>query len=301
MSNSPTDAPLKLPELVYTDAASVVLGTMAQWILFGVLLVQAYLYCIAFPEDRRFLKLNVLVQLLLETVQTVMFTYDIFHHFTRADPAELNEAGTSWLSITLMIGVIASITQGFYCYRVCVLTRSKYAVVLISMLSLGQLSAAIYVTVQEKRVNILTSLLSQNAATIGIIIWAACSFSCDILIAAIMSYYLKKRDTGFEDTHDIIVRLIRLSIETGCITALLDGVVLVLTYSNSMMAMLNSRVKPVSNAPTYGAPLWQELLEKPIESMYSSKRTQGRRTASLFCRDSEAGFSSSRGSVIVLP
>ncbi len=29
---------------------------------------------------------------------------------------------------------------------------------------------------------------------------------------------LRKRDTGFANTHRIVVRLIRLSIETGCVT-----------------------------------------------------------------------------------
>ena len=69
------------------------------------------------------------------------------------------------------------------------------------------------------------------------------------------------------------------------------------TYSNSMMAVLNSRVKPVSNAPSFKAPFWNELSGKRIESMHSAKSKQG----ILFFRHSGAGFTSSRGSDIALP
>ncbi len=119
------------------------------------------------------------------------------------------------------------------------------------------------------------------------------------------------RDTGFKNTHNIIVRLIRMSIETGCVTgkrvhsaisifivlievilALINSVVLVLlclpshlpyysaavsivtkAYSNSMMAVLNSRIKPISNAPSLEAPLWNEL-ERLTGSIQSGQRTR---------------------------
>lgn len=128
----------------------------------------------------------------------------------------------------------------------------------------------------------------------------------------------------------MIVRLIRLSIETGCVTgqhiiqfclsahiayvakcqripALSAGVLVVLVflpgnppyyavdsavvakiYSNSMMAMLNSRVKPVSNAPASAAPSWNESA-KPVGSGSSTGWSQG----FVFRRGSERGFHSS--------
>ena len=109
------------------------------------------------------------------------------------------------------------------------------------------------------------------------------------------------------------MRLTKLSIETGCVTgqlfhyfthigyiaeyqrmsALSAGVVLLLVYlpghqpyyaaaasieakiySNSMMAMLNSRIKPVSNALAPAAPCWNESV-KPIRSTFSIKEAQG--------------------------
>ncbi|KJA27684.1 hypothetical protein HYPSUDRAFT_868624 [Hypholoma sublateritium FD-334 SS-4] len=300
---------LEFSESVYVEATSSLLGTMANWALLGILWVQTYLYYVAFSKDRRVLKFIVFAQLLLETIQTVMLTHDMIQAFAMVYTGldVLNDLGTKWLSIPLLIGLIASITQGFYCYRVGVLTRSKCAVVLISMLSLGQLAAAISLTIQLKRDIVSTTLLSQNTSLAAISIWGGCSLACDIAIAAIMSYYLRKQDTGFGKTHNMIARLIRLSIETGCVTALSVGALLILvslpghppyyiaaasivakTYSNAMMAVLNSRVKPVSNSPEVGTPVWNESVQ-PIASI----RSTGTSLGFVFHRDSEmSDFSS---------
>ncbi|KJA27640.1 hypothetical protein HYPSUDRAFT_130586, partial [Hypholoma sublateritium FD-334 SS-4] len=117
-------------------------GFMANWALMGILWVQVYLYYTAFPKDRHILKLVVFVQFLLENIQTVTLTHDNIQYISMAyvSLAGFNEIGTLWISIALMTGLIASITQGFYCYRVGVLTRSRYAVAVISLVrAVGQI------------------------------------------------------------------------------------------------------------------------------------------------------------------
>ncbi|KJA27651.1 hypothetical protein HYPSUDRAFT_867045 [Hypholoma sublateritium FD-334 SS-4] len=148
---------------------------MANWILFGILSVQIYLYYVAFPKDYRVIKVIVSAQLLLETIQTATFSHDVIHHFTivYTRPNAIYDVGTLWISIPLMIGLIAFITQSFYCYRVGVLTRSKCAVALINMLSLAQLAAAISVAVQEKKAILLIRFLSENKTLIAIGIWGS--------------------------------------------------------------------------------------------------------------------------------
>ncbi len=95
---------------------------MANWILYGVLLVQICaflwekritvflivptdLYYTAFPKDFRALKLIVFMQLLLDTTQTVIFTNEVIHQFMATNPEVFNEIGTFWLSVPLMIGL----------------------------------------------------------------------------------------------------------------------------------------------------------------------------------------------------
>lgn len=51
------------------------------WCLFGVLVVQTYVYSYNFPEDKRHLKLLVYIVFVLEVVQTVLSGADIYYWF----------------------------------------------------------------------------------------------------------------------------------------------------------------------------------------------------------------------------
>ena len=147
------------------------IGTLAHWVLYGVLLVQICkcsercpslygliryqyrgLYYRAFPNDQRLLKQIVLLALVLETIQTIMFTQHVLQAITRGFSNLLlaDVVGTLWFSVPLMTGlsmfiltkpivhfteifVVALLTQVFYCYRVAILTQSKFAVAVIIM------------------------------------------------------------------------------------------------------------------------------------------------------------------------
>ncbi len=72
------------------------------------------LYFVSFPKDYCVLKVMVLLQLLLETIQTVTLIHDVVNHFTIAytgGASSLNTVETLWISIPLMIGLSRSITN----------------------------------------------------------------------------------------------------------------------------------------------------------------------------------------------
>ncbi len=122
------------------------------------------------------------------------------------------------------------------------------------------------------------------------------------------------RDTGFQETHNIVKRLIRLTIETGFVTgqiiaaafqriigpdmgtisasfsiitmtlAYIPGttayyqigiLILAKMYSNSMIAALNSRMKVVSSSEFGSPPSWNE----------SAKRTELTQDLAFYCLD----------------
>ena len=103
-------------------------------------------YYAAFPNDQSLLKKIVLLLLVLETIQTTVFTQDIFRTFASGFNNLLlaNDVGTLWFSVPLMTGfskferrstlystenhVVALLTQLFYSYRIAVFTRSKSAI-----------------------------------------------------------------------------------------------------------------------------------------------------------------------------
>lgn len=60
-------------------------------------------------------------------------------------------------------------------------------------------------------------------------------------------------------------------------------------YSNSMMAVLNSRVRVISNGSEFGVPLWNESAQRG-----GSNSSIGMAQSIVFRRESDTGFSSSR-------
>ena len=67
------------------------------------------MYYVAFPNDHRFLKLTVFLELSLETIQTVAVTHDVFKFFSVGftNPVVINQVGTAWYSVPLMTGLSA--------------------------------------------------------------------------------------------------------------------------------------------------------------------------------------------------
>ncbi|KAF9478318.1 hypothetical protein BDN70DRAFT_49117 [Pholiota conissans] len=282
------EAPMKLPDIVIKTATVLLVGFLANWALYGVLILQVYLYTVAFPQDRLPLKFTVYTTLLLETVQTSLITHDAFKFFAFGftNPMLLDEVSTGWFSIPVLTGIIACVAQGFYCYRIGVITESKLTVGIIIVFSLVQLGGSIAIGIQTKNAQFFSRVFLKEGSFISTGIWEAGSAVCDLLIAGIMTYHLRKRDTGFQYTHDIVTRVIRLTIETGTLTAALAIAVLVLAflpghppyyqscalilgkaYSNSMMVALNSRMKVTSNSATAS---WNEstIIPPPKSASY---------------------------------
>ncbi|KAF8181326.1 hypothetical protein BJ912DRAFT_1062186 [Pholiota molesta] len=277
-------APTKLPDIVTKTAEVLLSGFLANWALYGVLVLQVYLYTVAFPKDRLPLKITVYTTFLLETAQTGLITHDAFKFFAFGftDPLLLDEVSTGWFSIPVLTGIIACVAQGFYGYRIGIITQSKYPVGVIAFFSLVQLGGAIGIGIQTKNAQFFSRVFLKEGSFITTGVWEAGSAACDLLIAGIMTYHLRKRDTGFQYTHDIVTRVIRLTIETGTLTATLAIAVLVLAYlpghppyyqacalilgkaySNSMMVALNSRMKVISNSSTAS---WNESSIPPLPS-----------------------------------
>ncbi|KAF8972175.1 hypothetical protein BDZ97DRAFT_1913406 [Flammula alnicola] len=200
-------APVKLPAVVTRNAEVLLVGFFANWALYGVLSLQVYLYYSAFPKDRLPLKAT-----------------DVCSWFRKSEI--LDQVDTSWFSIPIMTGIIASVAQGFYCYRIAVITQSKYIAALIMLFSLFQLGGAIAIGVQTKRAGLFSRVFVSDQSLVTTGIWEAGSAACDLLIAGIMTYYLRRRDTGLKQTHDVISRIIRLTIETGSVTATLAIVIM---------------------------------------------------------------------------
>ncbi|KAF8178214.1 hypothetical protein K438DRAFT_2180213, partial [Mycena galopus ATCC 62051] len=246
-----------------------IVGYLLNWGLFGSLTIQFSLsldlYYRAFPNDRPVYKWLVYGVYIIEFVQTMLITYAAFTTFGYGfgDRGALHDIRFEWLTVPVMGGLVGFIGQAFYAYRLYVLSKSRWFPALSTLVALTSIVAS-FVTgsFAFKAGSNLSTLATPRKVASGV--WLGASALNDIIITICLTYYLWKHDSQWRQTHTLIIKLIRLTIETGSVTAFVAiadfgllvglpgktyfitaGVLLPKLYANSMFAVLNSRFQIV--------------------------------------------------------
>ncbi|KAF8462495.1 hypothetical protein DFH94DRAFT_483898 [Russula ochroleuca] len=244
-------------------AAPKLLGGVWNWCLYGVLVVQFYVYSYNFPRDSRRIKLLVYSIFFLETVQTALSGADLYYWFAAGfDKERLVAPFASPFDLQILEPVVSLSVQFFFVYRVRVLSRlsekqSRWLWVIICLLSviggLGALTAGI-LSYERRLAGVLLEIPE--------ITWIVASTLSDLLITSAMLYHLRRvwaRD-GHLSNH-VLVSIVRLTIETNLVTTFVSIVSLVMIavysddlyyfcptyvlgklYSNTLLVSLNNRI-----------------------------------------------------------
>ncbi|KAK0433779.1 hypothetical protein EV421DRAFT_2039976 [Armillaria borealis] len=249
----------------------MIVAYLLHWGLFGTLSVQLYLYYLAFPKDRNFTKCLVYGVYIVEFVQTMLVTHDAFERFGYGfgDIDALTASYFSWLTVPIMSGIVACVGQVFYAYRIFILSKSRIVPVFVISVSLTSSVAALITGVFCLQAGDVTKL-NNRKISIAFGIWCGASALCDIVIAICMTYYLMRSNTSFRQTRMLVTKLIRLTIETGSVTALVALITVILffafpqqtfygtpafiipkLYANTILMVLNSRIRIMGGRDTY--------------------------------------------------
>ncbi|KAK0454286.1 hypothetical protein EV421DRAFT_1940917 [Armillaria borealis] len=253
-----------------------IIAFLLHWGLFGTLSVQLYLYYLAFPKDRKFTKCLVYGIYIVEFVQTMLFTHNAFAMFGYdfGDIKALTTMYFNWLTVPVMSAA------GLLCVpnlRVVKVTnrpdirdlRSSMCSLFVAIwliylqVSLTSTVAAIITGIYCFQAGDITKLDNMKTS-IAVGIWCGGSALCDIVIAICMTYYLTRHNTSFRQTRILVTKLIRLTIETGSVTAVVALLNLILffafphqtfygtpaiimpkLYANTVYMVLNSRIQIV--------------------------------------------------------
>ncbi|KAK0486407.1 hypothetical protein IW261DRAFT_795431 [Armillaria novae-zelandiae] len=248
-----------------------IVGYLLNWGLFGTLSVQLYLYYLAFPKDRNFIKSLVYSIYILELVQTILVAHDAFAVFGYGfgDWEVLTEIHFSWLIVPIIGAVAASVGHAFYAYRIFVLSRSQILPAFIICVSLTSFVSAIIAGVCAFEASD-PAKFNDRETSISIGISCGSYVLCDVVIAICMTYYLTRSNTGFRPTQTLVTKLIRLTIETGSVTAIVALVTMILflvfpqktfyvtpsmilskMYANTIYMVLNSRIRIIGGRDPY--------------------------------------------------
>ncbi|KAI3614212.1 hypothetical protein WG66_000249 [Moniliophthora roreri] len=221
-------------------------------------------YYQAFPLDPKFLKAIVYLMFTLETLQAILITHDGFDIFARnyGNLIVFDDIHFTWFTGPVLSGIVSVLAQLFYAHRIMSFSRSVAGRIVAGVIAIC--SAAIAGGVQARNVGKLSEVPEKTYVATSV--WLAGAAVCDIMISASMTWLLANSGTFFKETKDIIARLIRLTIETGFITALFAVLDLTLflafprytyhvvpafclgkVYSNALLVVLNNRAH-IANA-----------------------------------------------------
>ncbi|KAK0484827.1 hypothetical protein IW261DRAFT_860055 [Armillaria novae-zelandiae] len=292
----------------------VVVGCLLNCGLFGTLSVQLYLYYLAFPNDRRFTKCLVYGIYVVEFVQTLLIAHDVFAIFGYGfgEIGALTRMNSFWIAVPIVSSVAAGVGQVFYAYRIFVLSKSQIIPIFIICISLTSSVAAIITGIYSFQAADLTKM-NNRETTISIGIWCGASALCDIIIAICMTYYLMHSTTNFRRTRMLVTKIIRLTIETGSVTAVvallnfilliafphqtpyvIPGLLLPKLYANSVYMVLNSRFKIIGGRDTYESSMdtmsvtttmMRDIISQSTDDTQPADRTQGQVPAVILSSD----------------
>jgi len=282
MSNSSNFTSFNISALIYDHvdynslATSLIVGLALNWGLLGMLALQVYTYYLAFPHDRLLAKLQVYIVFAFEIFQSSVVAHDVvialapsgLDNFRAAFAPQaasdlktsLDSLHTYWFSIPLAGGIIGGVGQLFFAYRIWMISSEKGPPIAICILSIASICSALVSSAFFFGSKRFSFLFNVDNGFASITAWNVIGAICDISIALSMPYFLMRHGTGLPSTHILIVRLVRLLIETGGLTAIMailhtclfvtksesfvvPGLCMSKLYATTMLVIFNNRLK----------------------------------------------------------
>ncbi|KAF9524362.1 hypothetical protein CPB83DRAFT_897990 [Crepidotus variabilis] len=235
----------------------MLLGVMMNMVLYGVLIVQCYHYYQTYKKDAPWIKLLVLYLFVVESINTGCDIYIIYQPLIErfGSPDAQKYFPTLFAAEPITIVAISTPIQLFFAWRIWVLTKSKALSGVICSLALASFGKFYYLTSDRR------SLFARKAELhTPALVWFLTACCADVLITVTLVFTLQSKKTGFVATDDAISRIIRMTVQTGMITAIcaIGDVVFFMTlpktalnflwdlalaklYANCLLSTLNAR------------------------------------------------------------
>jgi len=265
-----------VPNAILLLVGPLLSGSLMSFLLFGISIVQLYLYNLKFSNDKFLIQFSVYMIFILDIFQSVTTWVLAWHALCsgwgRVDA--LTFPGWTFSAVPAVTGIISAWVQIFYAWRIHMMVNWIFIPIAIIVIALAQTAAALSIAIGFIP---LKSILSLHGMFPRTIVWLGGAALADVIISASMVYVLysaKKR--AFGRTEKVLNRLIRSTVETGIITTVcatmelgfflgipttdihvIFALMLSKLYSNALMTSLNSRNLGSSNTRNQGT--WNSI------------------------------------------
>ncbi|KAJ6508166.1 hypothetical protein C8R45DRAFT_1167774 [Mycena sanguinolenta] len=152
---------------------SAFVGLVVSALLYGVTILQTYLYYRNYPEDNKILKWMVAILWLLDTAHIVLCTISVYTVLVLNfnDPNILLTSTWSMNVQTDFNGLIGLIVEVFYARRVWIVSRNRYLTAFVLILSIIHFGLGIVFTIGRSRTgiqrtdNLISTLMKYSLST----------------------------------------------------------------------------------------------------------------------------------------
>ncbi|KAH9057679.1 hypothetical protein EDB87DRAFT_1685995 [Lactarius vividus] len=261
--------------------APLLFGRLFNWALYGVLCVQictmpvplfletsadshsptespSDVYSYNFTKDPRSVKFLAYFIFVLETAQTALTGADAYYWFVAGfgDVDRLRKSHFGPIDVPIMTAITSLIVQGYFCYRIWILMSRRLSSWICWIIAVAVVTQAVAAT----WLGIASFMVEKYAVSrTAVYLWSISSAIADILIAVAMTLLIRGASSRFSSF--VLIRVIRLTIETNTLTASVAVTTLVLyvafpnkqyysytvdvigkLYSNTLLVSLNNRI-----------------------------------------------------------
>ncbi|KNZ77459.1 hypothetical protein J132_05417 [Termitomyces sp. J132] len=227
---------LPIPSDIASIAGPPLIGVMLVWFLYGIMVMQVYVYYQCFPEDNFKIKALVYGTFFLDTRQSVLVAADAFHWLAHGfgNMKILSETFITPFDTPMLGGIVAFVGQTFFCWRIRVLHKSWWlpsVVFFVSRLERLDLNRDPNVFAVPLQVTVVSLMMfppqAFQVADVNRLVtlkwqaflWLGGSALTDTLIAIVMTILLLRLRRGeITSTDDVLTRIVRLTVETNAVT-----------------------------------------------------------------------------------
>jgi hypothetical protein len=237
----------------------MLIGVFINMILYGILIVQTYSYYQTYKKDAAWIKYLVLYLFIIESVNTgcdiAMMYQPLIAEFGQPDATKFFP--TMFAAEPIAIVMVSTPIQLFFAWRIKLLTKNNYLPAIIALFAIISLAGGVWTTAMIVKLKLFSRKPELHEPAL---LWFLAACVSDILITVALVVTLSKRRTGFEATDDAISKIIRMTVQTGMLTALfaVGDVVFFMTlphtalnflwdlalsklYANCLLSTLNAR------------------------------------------------------------
>ncbi|KAK0465915.1 uncharacterized protein EV420DRAFT_1759219 [Desarmillaria tabescens] len=200
----------------------VVVSIFISFLLLGAVFVQVYIYFDRYPKDNIWLKAFVIVLFTLDVLDSVFVLMWIYNLLIDNFGNPVAFTKTEWTAVTdpLLEGIIAGMVQGFFAWKIWVLTNNYFYLGVIVLCTLTSFAGSM-------ATSILCFLIAESVDWNGlrnevgapILVWLIPAALVDLVITIIIVIYLQRAKGSIRRTNRILDRITRLTIQNGFLTA----------------------------------------------------------------------------------